>query len=42
MGLRSFAETLRDVGVDTVQYDWSPAAGGNSRLAGLLRGLNHV
>ncbi|MEP7157805.1 MAG: acyl-CoA synthetase FdrA [Chloroflexota bacterium] len=42
VGLRSFAETLDAVGVHTVQYDWSPAAGGDSRLAGLLQALDHV
>ena len=42
IGLRTFAETLRALGVSTVQYDWSPAAGGDPRLAGLLRALDHV
>lgn len=39
IGLRSFAETLDDLGVSAVQYDWSPSAGGSPRLAGLLRAL---
>jgi FdrA protein len=33
IGLRSFAETLYAVGANTVQYDWTPAAGGSRRLA---------
>jgi FdrA protein len=42
IGLRSFAETLDTAGVSTVQYDWSPVAGGDSRLAGLLRALDNA
>jgi FdrA protein len=42
IGLRSFAETLGSLGVSTVQYDWSPPAGGNSRLVGLLRALENA
>jgi FdrA protein len=40
IGLRSFAETLHAAGVTTVQYNWAPAAGGNARLARLLRALH--
>ena len=42
IGLRSFAETLATAGVATVQYDWAPVAGGDSRLAGLLRALDNA
>jgi FdrA protein len=42
IGLRSFAETLGAVGVPTIQYDWSPAAGGNPRLVALLRALDNA
>ena len=42
IGLRSFAETLDAAGVPVVQYDWSPVAGGDSRLAGLLRALDNA
>jgi FdrA protein len=42
IGLRSFAETLDAVGVSTVQYDWSPRAGGNPRLVRLLRALDNA
>jgi len=40
IGLRSFAETLHAAGVRTVQYDWSPVAGGDPRLASLLQTLD--
>lgn len=36
VGVRSFAQTLQASGVHTVQYDWSPIAGGDAELAGLL------
>lgn len=39
MGLRSFAETCEKYGGQVVQFDWTPAAGGNARLAGLLSKL---
>ena len=42
IGLRSFAETLNAVGVSTVQYDWSPRAGGNPRLVGLIQALDNA
>jgi len=42
IGLRSFAETLDAAGVPVVQYDWSPVAGGDPRLAGLLRALDNA
>jgi FdrA protein len=42
IGLRAFAETLDAAGVPVVQYDWSPVAGGDPRLAGLLRALDNA
>ncbi len=39
IGLRSFAETLGEAGVPTVQYDWAPTAGGDPRLSALVRAL---
>jgi FdrA protein len=42
IGLRSFAETLHAAGVTTVQYNWAPLAGGNARLARLLRALHNA
>lgn len=39
VGVRSFAQTLRDAGVRCVQYDWSPVAGGDTELADLLSAL---
>ena len=40
IGLRGFAETLAELGADTVHVDWSPPAGGDPRLAALLAGLD--
>lgn len=40
IGLESFAEDLRVEGVEVVQLDWRPAAGGNARLASLLESLD--
>jgi FdrA protein len=42
IGLRAFAETLSALGVSTAQYDWSPQAAGDPRLAGLIRALDNV
>lgn len=42
IGLRSFAETLAAAGVSTTHYDWSPTAGGDARLVGLLRALDNA
>lgn len=42
IGLRSFAETLGAAGAPTVQYDWAPVAGGDARLAALVRGLENA
>ena len=40
IGLRGFAETLHDRGARVVQYDWSPVAGGDSKLQSLIDALN--
>ena len=40
IGLESFAEDLRGEGVEVVQLDWRPPAGGNARLASLLASLD--
>jgi FdrA protein len=39
MGLRDFAESLREQGVEVVQVDWTPPAGGDEELADLLEKL---
>jgi FdrA protein len=39
IGLREFAETLLDRKAQVVQYDWSPAAGGDRRLQALIDAL---
>ena len=36
IGLARFARTLEGQGVDVVQVDWSPPAGGDRRLIDLL------
>jgi FdrA protein len=42
IGVRAFAETLSSLGVNTAQYDWSPPAAGDPRLAGLVRALDNL
>jgi len=39
VGLEMFASTLAAGGVRVVHVEWSPPAGGDSRLAGLLEKL---
>ncbi len=39
VGLEAFSRDLEARGVDVVQVDWSPPAGGDSRLADLLAKL---
>ena len=39
IGIESFSEDLRNAGVDVVQMDWRPPAGGNRRLITLLDSL---
>ncbi len=36
VGLEAFSRDLEAQGVDVVQVDWSPPAGGDTRLAELL------
>ena len=39
VGLEGFASDLRALGVDVVNVDWAPPAGGNVKLANLLSKL---
>lgn len=39
VGLKHFAETVKQHGGQVVQYNWSPVAGGNKRLAAILAKL---
>lgn len=39
IGLKHFAETVKKYDGDVVQYNWSPVAGGNKRLAQILEKL---
>jgi hypothetical protein len=39
LGVREFGESLRRAGYDVVDVDWSPPAGGDSRMASLLDDL---
>lgn len=39
VGLKHFAETIKEHGGQVVQYNWSPVAGGNKRLAAILAKL---
>jgi hypothetical protein len=39
VGLAMFAESLREQGVQVVQVDWVPPAGGDKELARLLEEL---
>ncbi len=39
VGLEAFARDLEAQGVDVVQVDWTPPAGGDPRLAELLAKL---
>jgi hypothetical protein len=36
IGLANFAQDLRAQGVQVIELDWRPPAGGNARLAALL------
>lgn len=38
-GLRSFAEDLQSSGIPVVHYQWAPIAGGNQKLANILKKL---
>ncbi|GAA5112266.1 acyl-CoA synthetase FdrA [Orbus sasakiae] len=39
VGLRSFAEDLQSAGTPVVHYQWAPIAGGNQKLANILKKL---
>jgi len=39
IGVEEFAENLKAAGVEVIQIDWRPPAGGDARLASLLAGL---
>jgi FdrA protein len=39
IGLEGFARELEDQGVEVIQVDWTPPAGGDPRLADLLSKL---
>jgi len=39
VGVREFGESLREAGYEVVFVDWSPPAGGDTRLASLLDDL---
>ncbi len=40
LGLEVFAENLRAEGIDVIQVDWRPPAGGDPHLARLLAALD--
>ncbi len=40
IGLAGFSHDLRRCGIDVVQVDWSPPAGGDARLIALLDRLD--
>jgi hypothetical protein len=42
VGLELFATDLKAVGAQVVHVQWSPPAGGNARLAGLLDKLRKM
>ncbi len=39
VGVRGFAESLRDAGFEVVHVDWSPPAGGDPEMAAILDDL---
>jgi hypothetical protein len=39
VGVRDFGQSLREQGCAVVEVDWSPPAGGDAALAGLLDDL---
>jgi len=39
VGLRGFAESLEQQGVDVTQVDWAPPAAGDQEMIDLLEGL---
>ena len=39
VGVRAFGDSLREAGYEVIYLDWSPPAGGDSRLAAILDDL---
>jgi hypothetical protein len=39
LGLKGFGESMEKQGVDVVQVDWSPPAGGDEQMIDLLEKL---
>ena len=39
IGLELFADTLKDQGIDVINVDWRPPAGGDKKMAELLNKL---
>ncbi len=39
IGVQTFYETIKQQGVEAVHVDWRPPAGGNARMAKLLKKL---
>ena len=39
IGLRAFAESLKDQGIEVVHIDWAPPAGGDQAMIDLLENL---
>ena len=39
VGLEGFVKDLRDCGIEVVQVDWTPPAGGDPKMAALLAKL---
>lgn len=40
LGIETFADDLRDAGIDVVHVDWRPPCAGDADLACLLAGLD--
>ena len=36
LGVKKFAESLEEQGVETIQVDWAPTAGGDKEMMDLL------
>lgn len=42
IGLELFADTLKDQGIDVINVDWKPPAGGDKKMAELLNKLGDL
>ena len=42
IGLELFADTLKDQGIDVINVDWRPPAGGDKKMAELLNKLGDL